>query len=560
MMLKTYQYRTYEYTPCHEQQTGEIVRHPVIVVGGGPTGLTAACDLTQQGIHVVLLDDDNTVSEGSRAICFAQRSLEVFERLGVVAPMRDKGVTWNVGKLFYKADEVFRFNLLPEAGHAHPAFINLQQYYAEQYLVDDLLAQPLADVRWLNKVVAVEPHDDFVRVTVETPDGRYQTECDWLIAADGARSTVRHELGLPWAGEHYEEKFLITDIVMTADFPPERWFWFAPSFGGGHSALLHMQPDNVYRLDFQLGRDADPIKAAKPENIIPRVKAMIGDDVSFELEWVSVYSFSSHQLDKFVHGRVIFAGDAAHLMSVFGARGANSGIQDADNLVWKLKLMLDGKAPIDLLHSYSTERVYAARENLLYTGSSVKFISPSSPGALALRNAVLELAQSYEFARPLINSGRLSTATVMADSPLNTADEDVFDTRLIPGAPCVDAPVQIDGNDGYLLAQLGGQFDGLLYVADVAQLTPEMWASLRQLAQGAVAIRPLLITPHKEESASPDADGLPIIVDTQGYVKQRYDMQDGTFYLCRPDQTICARWRQLDVAKVQAALARACCL
>jgi 3-(3-hydroxy-phenyl)propionate hydroxylase len=132
MMLKTYQYRTYEYTSCHEQQTGEIARHPVIVVGGGPTGLTAALDLAQQGIHVVLLDDDNTVSEGSRAICFAQRSLEVFERLGVVAPMRDKGVTWNVGKLFYKADEVFRFNLLPEAGHAQPAFINLQQYYAEQ--------------------------------------------------------------------------------------------------------------------------------------------------------------------------------------------------------------------------------------------------------------------------------------------------------------------------------------------------------------------------------------------------------------------------------------------
>ncbi|MDQ4077903.1 MAG: FAD-dependent oxidoreductase [Chloroflexota bacterium] len=557
-MHTTYQYKTYPYRPVPEQLTGKTVRHPVIVIGAGPTGLTAASDLARKGIDVVVLDAKSRVSEGSRAICFAKRSLEVFDRLGVAEPMRAKGVTWNTGKVFFKGDEVYQFNLLPEEGHAHPAFINLQQYYVEQFLIEELEAQPNAEIRWLNRVVDVKPHEDHVRLTVETPDGQYETEAEWVIAADGVRSVTREKLGLDFEGIVFEGKFLITDVVMKADFPPERWFWFDPPFGSGHSMLLHSQPDNVWRIDIQLGPDADPEEEKKPERVIPRIQAMLGEEIDFDLEWVSVYTFHSRRLDQFVHGRVLFAGDSAHIMSPFGARGANSGIQDADNLVWKLNLVMEGKAPYELLESYNHERLHAAKENLLYTESSTEFISPDSPADLALRDAVLELAQEYEFARPLINSGRLSTATVVMDSPLNTSDSDEWNAPVVVGGPCADAPVQLAGEDTFFLKQLGDEFVGLLWVGSVDALLSETHQNLHDLSRREIPIRPLLIT--SESFARAAVDELPVVCDGQGLLQQRYDATPGTYYLVRPDQYVCARWRKFDLEKVRDALARACCL
>lgn len=557
-MHKTYEYETFEYKPCSEQQTSQLTRHPVVVVGAGPVGLSAAVDLATCGIKVVLLDEENKVSEGSRAICFAKRTLEIFDRLGCCQPMRAKGVIWNVGRLYYQNEEVYNFNLLPEEGHAHPAFVNLQQYYVEEYLIKHLQTLPEAEIRWCNRLAGLEVLDDGLRLTVETPDGPYQTECDYLIAADGARSTTRTLLGLDWEGIVFEEKFLITDIVMTADFPSERWFWFDPPFNPGQSALLHRQPDNVWRLDFQLGREADPEEAKKPENVIPRIKAMLGNGIEFELEWVSVYSFHSRMLDKFRHGRVIFVGDAAHLMSVFGARGANSGIQDADNLIWKLKLVMDGQAPETLLDSYSEERTYAARENLAYTGSSVKFMSPHNQATLTLRNAVLELAKAFPFARPLINSGRLSTATVYRESPLNTPDEDRFEGQMIPGANCADAPVRVAGDRAWFLKQLGYHFHGLLFVDSLQALSAELVEQLAGLAQADLPVKPLIVT--KENYSEADYKGFSVLVDAEKLLHRRYDGGDGAFYLIRPDQHIAARWRNFDPNKVLAAVARACCL
>ncbi len=557
-MQKTYEYELFDYTPSREQRTGEIERHAVVIVGGGPTGLSAAVDLANHGLEVVLLDEDNKVSEGSRAICFAKRTLEVFDRLGCVESMRAKGVTWNVGRLHYQNEEVYNFDLLPEEGHAHPAFINLQQYYVEQYLIEYLQTLPQAEIRWLNRLVDVETCDDHVRLTIDTPDGPYDTECDYLIAADGARSSIRTLLGLDWEGIVFEEKFLISDIVMKADFPSERWFWFDPPFNPGQSALLHRQPDNVWRLDFQLGRYADPDEASKPENVIPRVKAMLGEDIEFELEWVSVYSFHSRMLENFRHGRVLFAGDAAHLMSVFGARGANSGIQDVDNLVWKLKLVLDGQAPDALLDSYSDERVYAARENLAYTGSSVKFMSPGNQATLALRNAVLELAKDYAFARPLINSGRLSTATVYRESPLSTPDEAEFAGLMTPGVPCADAPVRLAGERSWFLPQVRDTFTGLLFADSLASIPAELLAQLTALSQATIPIKTILVT--EPDDAPAEYRGFTVLVDAENFLHDRFDAQDGTYYLIRPDQYICARWRAFDRQKVEAALTRACCL
>ena len=303
-------------------------RRKVIVVGAGPVGLCAAIDLALHGVDTLVLDDNDVVSTGSRAICWSKRALEILGRLGVGRRMVDKGVTWKLGRVFDGDAQVYSFDLLPEPGHAMPAFINLQQYHAEHYLVDRAaeLAERI-ELRWNNRVSGVEPAADGVRLTVDTPDGRYTLDCDYLLACDGANSQVRRSLGLDFVGRVFEDNFLIADVVMKAEFPTERRFWFDPPFNRGQSALLHKQPDNVWRIDLQLGWDIDKEREKRPENVIPRLKSMLGDAAEFDLEWVSIYTFQCRRMEKFRHGRVLFVGDSAHQVSPFGARGANGGIQ-----------------------------------------------------------------------------------------------------------------------------------------------------------------------------------------------------------------------------------------
>ena len=530
-MLKTYDYPEFEFHASADQASGAVKRHTVVIVGGGPVGLSAAIDLAVQGLPVVVLDEDRTVSIGSRAVCYAKRALEIWDRLGCAEPMVDKGVIWKTGKVFRRDREIYRFDLLPEAGHKMPAFVNLQQYYLEEYLVRR--AQEVGvQIRWREKVTKVEPGEDHVRLTVETPQGSYALEADWLIAADGARSFIRRELGLEFKGQVFNDRFLIADVVMKADFPPERWFWFNPPFHPKQSTLLHMQADNVWRIDFQLGADADPEEEKKPERVIPRLKAMLGEDTEFDLEWVSVYTFQCRRLDNFRHGRVLFVGDAAHQVSPFGARGANSGVQDTDNLVWKLKAVIESKAPDTLLDSYDAERVYAAQENLLNSTRSTDFITPKSEVSRAFRNAVLDLAEKHPFARRLVNSGRLSVPATYADSPLNTPDEDGFEGAMVPGSPCADAPVEVGGEPGWLLRLLGGGFKLLCFGEPPGALDID-----------GVTVEPLSVGTDFE--------------DPQGLVAQRYDGKPGTVYLIRPDQHVAARWRAYDEAKIRAAVNRA---
>ncbi len=532
-MLQSYDYPEFPFRLSDDQRSGAVKHHPVIVVGGGPVGLTAAIDLATHGVPAVLLDEDHTVSVGSRAVCYAKRALEIWGRLGCAGPMLEKGVVWQIGKVFRRDRQVYQFDLLPESGHRMPAFINLQQYYLEEFLVERAEALGV-DVRWREKVVGVEPHDDHVRLTVETPAGRYDLEADWLIATDGARSFVRRALGLNFAGRAFEDHFLIADVAMRANFPRERWFWFDPPFHPRQSTLLHMQADNIWRIDFQLGRDTDPEEERKPERVIPRLKAMLGQDTEFELEWVSVYTFQCRRLERFRHGHVLFAGDAAHLVSPFGARGANSGVQDTDNLVWKLKLVIEGKAPESLLDSYDRERVLAADENLKNSTRSTDFITPKSAVSRAFRDAVLDLAEHHPFARRLVNSGRLSVPASYRGSPLNTTDKDHFDSAMAPGGPCADAPVKVGGRDGWLLNLLGGRFVLLCFGDAPAE---------GQLEVDGVAVAPLM-------------EGRDF-VDSEGLAVERYDGKPGTCYLIRPDQHVAARWRRYDEDAIETALLRA---
>ena len=534
-MLNTYEFPEYDYIQSDEQKTGQVKRHKAVVIGGGPVGLTMAIDLASQGVAVVLLDDNNTVSVGSRAVCYAKRPLEIWDRLGCATRMVDKGVLWKIGKVFRDEDQVYQFDLLPEENHEQPAFINLQQYYLEEYLVDRAREfSELLDLRWKSKVIDLEDKGDHVHLDVKTPDGVYGIEADWVIACDGASSDTRQRLGLDFTGQAFQDRFLIADVVMKADFPAERWFWFNPPFHRNQSVLLHMQADNVWRIDFQLGWDADPEEEKKPENIMPRLKQMLGEDKEFELEWASVYQFACRRMDDFRHGRVLFAGDSAHQVSPFGARGANSGVQDTDNLSWKLKLVIDGTAPDSLLDSYSEERVYAADDNIKNSTRSTDFITPKSVVSKAFRDACLDLAEKHAFARPLVNSGRLSMPTPYLESSLNTNDTQSFDSPLAPGWNCSDAPVKGPDGDSWLLHHLGGRF--VAFTFGEADLPSEL-----------------------------DVDGIPVevirigadLADAKGLVAARYDGQPGTTYLIRPDQYVAARWREFDADRIAKAVNRA---
>jgi 3-(3-hydroxy-phenyl)propionate hydroxylase len=519
----------FAYRRSPDQDARTPARRPVVVVGAGPVGLAAAIDLGLRGIPVVLIDDADRIGEGSRGICWSKRTLEICDRLGIGEKLVAQGVTWKLGKVFLGDDLVYAFDLLPEDGHKMPAFINLQQFYVEKALADRAGEIDAVEMCWKNRLAAVEPHNDHVRLTIDTPDGPYALEASWLIAADGARSTARDLLGLSFSGVTFEDKFLIADIKMAADFPTERRFWFDPSFHAGQSALMHRQPDNVWRIDLQLGPDADIAEEQKPERVTRRLKQMLGER-DFSLEWISIYRFNCRRLERFVHGRVVFVGDAAHQVSPFGARGANSGIQDAENLAWKLAAVIKGEAGSPLIDSYERERIQAADENIGHSTRSTDFIAPHSDAERRLRNAVLALAPKAEFARRMINSGRLSVATVY-DTPLSTADEDTFAGAAQLGAPLPDAPVRTrDGHDGHLTESIPGAFT-LLYVKDGA--VPDAPAGIR-------------ITCIGED-----------VLDTTGLLARRLDATPGAAYLLRPDQHLCARWRSYDRDKVEAARGRA---
>ena len=528
----------YPYVTPRELRAGGVARTQVLIVGAGPVGMACAIDLAQHGVDIIIIDDNNTVSAGSRAICWAKRTLEILDRLGCGGAVCNRGVSWNVGKVFFRDKLAYQFDLLPEPGHKRPAFVNLQQYLLEEIMVERLRALG-GSVRWKNKAIGVAQRVDGARVEVETPDGRYAIEADYVIAADGAHSAVRDMLGLAWKGQVFRDRFLIADVSMRGDFPTERWFWFEPPFHPGGSALLHKQADDIWRIDLQLGWDCDPDEEKKPEHVTPRIRAMLGDR-AFQLEWVSVYTFQCARLERFIHDHIIFAGDAAHQVSPFGARGGNSGIQDADNLCWKLARVVRDESPVSFLQTYNDERIEAADENILNSSRSTDFITPKSGASRKLRDAVLALSKHHPFARRLVNSGRLSTPTAHRASVLATPDDDAFACMLTPGAPAIDAPLRIAGRTASLLDQLGGRFD--LLVFDANEETADALES-----EFGTSLCVARIAPDRRQLAH-------AFEDIEGLATRRYDAEAGAVYLLRPDQHVAARWRKPAVSDVGAAL------
>ena len=538
----------------------EIKRHPVVVVGGGPVGYSAALGLARHGVPVVLIEADDSVCFGSRAICISRRSLEIMQRLGAVDGFLNIGLPWTGGRSFYRNTEVLQFKMPQDENQKLPPMVNLQQYYIEQILLERAQRAPgLIDIRWQSTVTAVDAGPQGARLVLSTPQGDYRLDADWVVAADGGRSVVRESLGLALQGTHYEGRYVIVDILLDTDRPTERLAYFDPPCNPGSTVLVHKQPDHVWRIDYQLRDGEDPDEAVKPESVFPRVEsllAMMGERGKWSPIWISIYKANALTMQRYRHGRVLFAGDAAHLVPIFGVRGANSGIDDADNLAWKLAFVIKGLAPPRLLDSYSDERVAAAHENLSYGTKSTEFMAPPSFAFDLMRTAVLGLAVRHPQVRSLINP-RQSSAISYSDSPLNFQRDDspLFEAGPPPGSVLPECPLTIvsggASHEGHLTDLVAACFTVFRFGEDSA-----VPADLRDL-QRAMTERgmPFKVVPLTRQRGNPAS--LMHGWDHTGRLFAMYGAQPGSLYLVRPDGHVLARWHNAGAAQVAAAVEHA---
>lgn len=503
-------------------------------------GLTLSALLARQGISSLVIEADEGYCSGSRAICVSRRSQEILGWAGAAPAVVAKGLPWTGGRSFWRDTEVLHFEMPSEPTQRFAPMLNIQQFYVEEFVHRALQDAPgLADVRWSSRVETVEQDDAGARVLVSTPTGMQTVRCDYLVACDGGRSTVREHLGLRLEGTQYEGRYVIVDIVQATKRPVERLAWFDPPSNPGSTLLMHRQPDDVWRIDYQIRDDEDPSEAVKPENVLPRVQshlAMIGELEPWQPLWISIYNARCLTLADYRHGRVFFAGDAAHLVPIFGVRGLNSGLDDAANLAWKLAAVLRGDAPDALLDSYGVERVHAARENIAYGATSTEFMAPPNFAFQLLREATLRLAVVDARVRSLINP-RQSAPISYRDSPLNVPQADAWNSELAaPGQPAPEA-LLVAAHGPFHLSQAFGKDFVCLVFSDGA--LPEAIAALTSSGVGVLEI-------------PPEADSL-------GQARQRYGLPSGAaqaLVLVRPDGYVMGRWHGHDPRPLLEALAQ----
>ena len=338
---------------------GAKKRHRVAIVGAGPIGMTAALTLAKYGIPSVLLDGKNTFNDGSRATCISRSSMQIFDQLGAVEPFIAKSLGWRHGSTFYRGHVVYRLEMPHSDNDKYLPMYNLQQQYVEQYLHDAVERSSLIDMRWASEATGIEVRNDGVTVKIASQIGNYALDSEYVVAADGARSAIRGFMGLRLAGDNYEGKYVIADVRLEHDYPTECRAFFEPASNPGGTVLIHKQPGNIWRIDYQLRPGESEDEAIAEATIRARVGAIIaeiGHTGGWDLEWWSIYSANTLCLDDYVHGRVIFAGDSAHIVPIFGVRGLNNGLADAHNIGWKLGYVLSRHADARILASYTPER------------------------------------------------------------------------------------------------------------------------------------------------------------------------------------------------------------
>ena len=530
---------------------GAQERKKVVIAGSGPAGMVAALKLAQLGVPSVVLESELQVSQGSRAIVFTRRSMEILQDVGVAHRVSQAGLPWRFGNSYFRGQRVFRMEAPHDEDDRFFPMINLQQQYLEEYLIEACAQEPLIDFRWGNKVEHIAQHDTHAIVTVDTPQGAYELETEWLIAADGGRSGIRSAMNLQMEGASYEGYFVIADIRCDLPLPTERLAFFDPQWNPGNTVLVHREPQGIWRVDYQLPAGESPEEALRPESLKQRIDAtlaMVGHPgLAWEMDWCSVYSARTLTLPDYVQGRVLFAGDAAHLLPIFGVRGANTAFQDAQALGWQLALVARGLADRSLLDNYSRERVNAAREIIEEAGKSTRFMTPPTRGFKLLRDSVLSLSLTQDFVRPLYH-WRTSRPHEYTHSALNATGDD---NLLFKAGPAHGAPPQnvCLGPDDYLLDHVGPGFN-LLYGTDQA-VPPALLAVLQAARERGLPVRLMAVG-----AASPVPGADETLADAQGRLRRRYGMETaGAAYLLRPDHHVCARWISLDATRLQAALA-----
>ncbi|MES2715039.1 MAG: FAD-dependent monooxygenase [Pseudomonadota bacterium] len=531
-------------------------RQAVVIAGAGPAGLVTALVLAQHGVASVLLSAELQVSAGSRAIVFTRRTLEILQQLGVAGRLVAAGLPWRCGNSFYRGQRVFRMEAPHDDDDRFHPMLNLQQQYLEEYLLDACRASPLIDLRWGNKLIHVAQQPDHARLQIDTPEGPYSLQADWLVAADGGRSGIRSQLGLQMEGASFESLFVIADIRIDLPHPTERLAFFDPDWNRGNTILMHREPHGIWRVDYQLPPGETPAQALQPASMRQRIDAqlaMIGHaGTPWTMDWSSVYAARTLTLPDFVHGRVVFTGDAAHLLPIFGVRGANTAFQDAQSLGWQLACVVRGLAGPALLANHSAERVGAAREIIEEAGKSTRFMAPPSRGFRLLRDAVLSLSLTQDFVRPLYH-WRTARPHAYAQSALNCPDDDdaLFQTGPGHGAPPQNVRLAADD---FLLDHIGPGFHLLVFGGG------RLAAPLQQVVQ-ATRARGVLLRVLAVGAAQPVAGADQHLPDVQGGVRQRYGVPAQTTglaaYLLRPDQHVSARWLALDAGRLQTALATA---
>ena len=527
----------------------KVIRYPVVIVGAGLSGLALACDLAERGVAAVVLDDDNTIGvrgASSRGIVYAQKTLEMMDRMGIYGRIRDKGVVWSVGKTLAGSEVVYEFDASSSSDSRQPPFINLQQFYLEWFMVDRIVELGRTDLRWKSTVVGYEPLADGARIEVETPAGRYFLEADWVCDCSGVNSFVRDTLRLDTHQARGIDRWCISDVRFKERLPIERWTWVEAPFNDNRAVWQHLMADEVWRLDFQMGPETDIEHVSKPEVAAERVRRQLGEDVEFELVWVGPYSYRAQLIDSFRVERTLLLGDSAHAMSPFGARGGNSGIQDADNLGWKLALVLAGRAPESLIDSYNAERRPAAQFNIMTTRRTARFLQPESPAEKLLRDAAIGLAKEYPFARSLCNTGRLSNSFIYGKPPTSEAQKHKV-RGVAVGEAVQNVPVELpDGRRGTLvdLFRNGPAFVGLW-----SGMSPNLAPQVIRLANREAPLLRML-------ELGAGSLGISVLGDHAGKLAAALGAQAGkpAFWLLRPDMHLAAHIDHPDVAKVRRAL------
>ncbi|MHA4854872.1 FAD-dependent monooxygenase [Rhodococcus sp. MSC1_016] len=503
----------------------------VTVVGNGPVGQTTALLLARWGIPVTLLDARAERDPiGSKAICQQRDVLEVWDAIGVGRQLANEGVTWGCARTFHRDHELFVQTFVDRGISSFPPFVNISQARTEELLDERIAATSSIDVRWGYEATSVDQDQTGVTITCRTGSGEETVTSDYAVVAVGSRgSATRRQLGVTFEGRSFDDKFLICDIA--ADIPgwaDERRFYFDPEWNPGRQVLIHPCPDSTFRIDWQVPGEYDLEAEEKSGALDARIRKIIGD-TDYRIVWKSVYRFHSRVANRMRVDRVLLAGDAAHIVSPFGARGLNSGVADAENAAWKLAFVLRGWADESLLETYHTERHAAAVENIAVTTATMDFLVPQSEGQHRHRREVLAAAVTDPQARAQVDSGRLAEPFWYIESPLTTIDpERPFAGRpergctpaAAPGILVPDTPVTLRGGAGTRLRDIA-RHGILLLLGDGVDVD-----EIRAAALDAVHT-PIRLIRLSE-------------IDTTGVLTAALDAKPGEVWVIRPDAYIAA--------------------